>query len=210
MGNERRVWWRRGFHPSVPLPLISKVTIYRYIYSNSHLISPLIKLMNYGYMDDYSGRALILKDDAVPRWVDHRGHPSRRSESGRWRAAGMIIGVEIAERLAFFGISTNLVSYLTVEMGQSMAAAAKNVNLWVGTASLLPLLAASFADSFLGRYLTILLASALYILVFLPFLFLILLTHHHHQQIRSNTSFFVKIYMFSNPSYYSLFFFFSG
>ncbi|CAK9314029.1 unnamed protein product [Citrullus colocynthis] len=115
-------------------------------------------------MDDYSGRALILKDDAVPRWVDHRGHPSRRSESGRWRAAGMIIGVEIAERLAFFGISTNLVSYLTVEMGQSMAAAAENVNLWVGTASLLLLLAASFADSFLGRYLTILLASALYIL----------------------------------------------
>ncbi|XP_038891003.1 protein NRT1/ PTR FAMILY 5.10-like [Benincasa hispida] len=113
-------------------------------------------------MDD-SGRPLIL-NEAVQGSVDHRGRPSQRSESGGWRAAGMIIGVEIAERLAFFGISTNLVTYLTVEMGQSMATAAQNVNLWMGTASLLPLLAASFADSFLGRYLTILLASALYIL----------------------------------------------
>lgn len=100
-----------------------------------------------------------LLNDAVPGSLDHRGRPSR------WTAAAFVVAVEIAERFAFYGIGTNLITYLTGEMGQSMATAAENVNLWIGTASLLPLLAASLADSFLGRYLTIVIASALYILV---------------------------------------------
>jgi len=48
---------------------------------------------------------------------------------------------------------------------QSTATAAENVNIWAGTASLLPIFGAFVADSFLGRYLTIILASLIYILV---------------------------------------------
>ncbi|RVW58590.1 Protein NRT1/ PTR family 5.10 [Vitis vinifera] len=105
-----------------------------------------------------------LLDDTLNSAVDYKGRPARRCSSGRWRSACFIIGVEVAERFAFYGIESNLINYLTGRLGQSMATAAQNVNTWFGTANMLPLLGAFAADSYVGRYPTIVIASLLYIL----------------------------------------------
>ncbi|KAL2934084.1 Protein NRT1/ PTR FAMILY 5.12 [Bienertia sinuspersici] len=73
-------------------------------------------------------------------------------------------GVEVAERITFYGISGNLISFLTGKLGQSTAMAAANVNAWGGVAQLLPILGAVMADSFVGKYYTIIAASLIYIL----------------------------------------------
>lgn len=94
--------------------------------------------------------------------IDH--HKPVQVIKGGWKSAIYIIGVEVAERFAFAGTSGNLITYLTDVLGQSTAEAAQKVNVWSGVATLLPILGAIIADSYLGRFDTILISSIIYIM----------------------------------------------
>ena len=72
---------------------------------------------------------------------------------------------EVFERMAYYGISSNLVLCLTNRLHQGTVDAANNVTNWVETVFLMPILGAYVADAHLGRYWTFVIASAIYILV---------------------------------------------
>ncbi|KAL3638272.1 hypothetical protein CASFOL_017643 [Castilleja foliolosa] len=74
--------------------------------------------------------------DVAESSVDFKGCPAVRSKSGCWKSASFVIAVEMAA----------------------------NVNAWSGTAFLSPLVGAFIADSYLGKYRTVIIASLLYIL----------------------------------------------
>ncbi|XP_059064512.1 protein NRT1/ PTR FAMILY 5.2-like [Cryptomeria japonica] len=48
--------------------------------------------------------------------VDSKGRPSVRAKSGGWRACSIIIGYELVEKLALYGVLANLMVYLTTKM----------------------------------------------------------------------------------------------
>lgn len=96
--------------------------------------------------------------------VDYRGNPANKKETGTWKACPFILGNECCERLAYYGMSTNLVLYFKNRLHQHSATASKNVSNWSGTCYITPLIGAFFADSYLGRYWTIACFSIIYVI----------------------------------------------
>ncbi|KAM0826275.1 hypothetical protein ACQ4PT_068985 [Festuca glaucescens] len=94
--------------------------------------------------------------------VDFSGNRVVKEKTGRWRACPFILGNECCERLAYYGISTNLVTYLTKKLHDGNASAARNVTTWQGTCYLTPLIGAILADAYWGRYWTIATFSTIY------------------------------------------------
>ncbi|CAB4298869.1 unnamed protein product [Prunus armeniaca] len=70
--------------------------------------------------------------------------------------------VEVAQQFAFYGLASNLIMYLTNVLDQPLATAAKNVNTWLGVSPVFPVLRAFVADSYLGRFTTILFSITIY------------------------------------------------
>ncbi|KAA0049225.1 protein NRT1/ PTR FAMILY 5.2-like [Cucumis melo var. makuwa] len=99
--------------------------------------------------DDYS------KDGSV----DLKGNPVRRSHRGRWSACFFIIVYEVFERTAYYGISSNLITYLTDKLHQGTLQASNNVTNWTATVWITPIFGAYLADAHLGRYRTFIVAS---------------------------------------------------
>ncbi|XP_054817273.1 protein NRT1/ PTR FAMILY 5.4-like [Prosopis cineraria] len=118
-----------------------------------------------------------------------RNQPSTRK--GGWHAAIFIICVEFADRFAYYGLSGNLVQYLTEVLHQSITTATKNVNTFIGVSSLFPLLGGFIADSYFGRFNTIVVSSIIYLVG------MILLTLSASALKNNWTSFSVALYILS-------------
>ncbi|XP_076933892.1 protein NRT1/ PTR FAMILY 5.2-like [Bidens hawaiensis] len=94
--------------------------------------------------------------------TDLKGKPVLRRETGRWKACYFMLGYEVCERMAYYGIATNLVLYLTREMKEGTVKSSNSVTNWVGTVWITPILGAYVADTYLGRYWTFMIASIIY------------------------------------------------
>ncbi|XP_061994058.1 protein NRT1/ PTR FAMILY 5.2-like [Rosa rugosa] len=95
--------------------------------------------------------------------VDLKGNPVLRSKRGGWTACAFVVVYEVFERMAYYGISSNLILYLTKKLHQGTVASANNVTNWVGTIWITPILGAYIADAHLGRYWTFLIACIIYL-----------------------------------------------
>ncbi|XP_027366550.1 protein NRT1/ PTR FAMILY 5.2-like [Abrus precatorius] len=96
--------------------------------------------------------------------VDLKGKPILKSKSGGWKACSFVVVYEIFERMAYYGISSNLILYLTRKLHQGTVTSSNNVTNWVGTIWITPILGAYVADARLGRYWTFVIASVIYLL----------------------------------------------
>ncbi|KAI7735725.1 hypothetical protein M8C21_030653, partial [Ambrosia artemisiifolia] len=103
------------------------------------------------------GKASLTVADAV----DYKGFPADRSKTGGWVPAALILGIEICERLSTMGIAVNLVTYLGGTMHLPSSTSANVVTDFLGTSFLLCLLGGFLADTFLGRFKTIVIFASI-------------------------------------------------
>lgn len=95
--------------------------------------------------------------------VDLKGNPVRRSKRGGWTACSFVVVYEVFERMAYYGISSNLVLYLTRKLHEGTVKSSNNVTNWVGTIWMTPILGAYMADAHLGRYWTFVISAIIYL-----------------------------------------------
>ncbi|XP_043695866.1 protein NRT1/ PTR FAMILY 8.3-like [Telopea speciosissima] len=94
--------------------------------------------------------------------VDINGNRILKTNTGNWKACPFILGTECCERLAYYGIAKNLVTYLTHKLHEGNVSAARNVNTWQGTCYITPLIGAFLADAYWGKYWTVAVFSTIY------------------------------------------------
>ncbi|KAA0062722.1 protein NRT1/ PTR FAMILY 5.1 [Cucumis melo var. makuwa] len=104
------------------------------------------------------------KDLTQDGTVDLRGQPVLASKTGKWKACAFLVGYEAFQRMAFYGIASNLLNYLTTQLHEDTVSSIRNVNNWSGSIWLTPIFGA-YIVTFLGRFWTFTFSSVIYIMV---------------------------------------------
>ncbi|XP_073130644.1 protein NRT1/ PTR FAMILY 6.1 [Henckelia pumila] len=87
----------------------------------------------------------------------------KMSKTGGWIAAFFIFGNEMAERMAYFGLSVNMVAFMFYVMHRPFEVSANAVNNFLGISQASSVLGGFLADAYLGRYWTIAIFTTIYL-----------------------------------------------
>ncbi|KAF2307423.1 hypothetical protein GH714_027052 [Hevea brasiliensis] len=85
------------------------------------------------------------------------------SKTGGWTATLFIFGNEMAERMAYFGLSVNMVAFMFYVMHRPFASSSNAVNNFLGISQASSVLGGFLADAYLGRYWTIAIFTTIYL-----------------------------------------------
>ncbi|KAF3662660.1 Protein NRT1/ PTR FAMILY 6.1 [Capsicum chinense] len=85
------------------------------------------------------------------------------NKTGGWIAALFIFGNEMAERMAYFGLSVNMVAFMFYVMHRPFSSSANAVNNFLGISQASSVLGGFIADAYLGRYWTIAIFTTIYL-----------------------------------------------
>ncbi|KAL0004739.1 hypothetical protein SO802_012300 [Lithocarpus litseifolius] len=85
------------------------------------------------------------------------------SKTGGWIAAFFIFGNEMAERMAYFGLSVNMVAFIFYVMHRPFSSSSNAVNNFLGISQASSVLGGFLADAYLGRYWTIAIFTTIYL-----------------------------------------------
>ncbi|KAL2634570.1 hypothetical protein R1flu_006049 [Riccia fluitans] len=83
------------------------------------------------------------------------GEPANKSKTGGLKVLPFLFASEFAEKCASIGASLNIISYLVFEKHLSLSDAANTTTNYLGTSQILTLFGGFVADTFLGRFWTI-------------------------------------------------------
>ncbi|KAK9689375.1 hypothetical protein RND81_09G055400 [Saponaria officinalis] len=86
------------------------------------------------------------------------------AKTGGWVAAFFIFGNEMAERMAYFGLSVNMVAFMFYVMHRPFSSSANAVNIFLGISQASSVLGGFLADAYLGRYWTIAIFTTIYLM----------------------------------------------
>ncbi|OMO59816.1 Proton-dependent oligopeptide transporter family [Corchorus olitorius] len=96
--------------------------------------------------------------------VNIHGKPiANLSKTGGWIAAFFIFGNEMAERMAYFGLSVNMVAFMFYVMHRPFSSSSNAVNNFLGISQASSVLGGFLADAYLGRYWTIAIFTTIYL-----------------------------------------------
>jgi hypothetical protein len=121
----------------------------------------------------FSINQMVTNTDREPDQSEHQNEPSKGDSNGLeddpsvakrpsvlYGSAGYIILTEFCERLAYNSLAGSLILFFQTQLRYSNAEADIQYSLWSGICYVMPLIGGYVADTYWGRYTTILVSAS--------------------------------------------------